>query len=218
MAGSKIKTKVCGLKYVYITGEGRNGAMPGEPEHMQFVASAVMPKDGEAHKFLLGQIDAEWDTYKAQFGVKGRPKTNGIKDEFKNDPDGTIDPETEKIKKIPTGNVIATFKTNTKWPDGNAQVVKVKDRKGKDITAAIQAAEWSIGEGSQGIVHGTAMGNNTGGTHKVTLYLAAVQLAKLVKYEGNDVECDEIEGEDIDIGDEVEAIDSSDTAENTPNL
>ena len=215
---SKVKTKVCNLKYVFITGEGKNQAMPGEPERMQYVASTVMPKDGEAHKALLAQIDAEWETYKAQFGVKGKPKTNGIKDEYMKDPDGTIDPETEEIKKIPTGNVIATFKTNTTWPDGNAQVVKVKDRKGKDITAAIQAADWAIGEGSQGIIHGMASGNNVGGTHKVTLYLAAVQLAKLVKYEGNDVECDEIEGEDIDIGDEVEAIDSTDTAENTPNL
>lgn len=218
MAGSKVKTKVSNLKYVFITGEGKNQAMPGEPERMQYVASAVMPKDGEAHKFLLSQIDAEWDNYKAQFGVKGRPKTNGIKDEFMKDPKGEIDPETEEVKRIPTGNVLATFKTNTTWPDGNAQVVKVKDRKGKDITAAIQSADWAIGEGSQGIIHGTAMGNNVGGTHKVTLYLAAVQLAKLVKYEGNDVDCDEIEGEDIDLGDDVSAIDSSDTTENTPDI
>lgn len=218
MAGSKVKTKVGNLKYVFITGEGKNQAMPGEPKRMQFVASIVMPKDGEAHKAFEAQINAEWDTYKAQFGVKGRPKTNGIKDEFIKDPKGEIDPDTEEVKRIPTGNVIATFKTNTTWPDGNAQVVKVKDRKGKDITAAIQAADWAIGEGSQGIIHGIAMGNNVGGTHKVTLYLAAVQLAKLVKYEGNDVDCDEIDGEDIDIGDGVEAIDNSDTTDNSPDL
>jgi len=207
---SKVKTKVCNLKYVFITGEGKNQAMPGEPERMQFVASAVMEKDGEAHKFLEDQINAEWDAYKAQYGVKGKPKTNGIKDEYQKDPSGEIDPETEEVRRIPTGNVIATFKTNTTWPDGNAQVVKVKDHKGKDITTAIQAADWAIGEGSQGIIHGTASGNNVGGTHKVTLYLSAVQLAKLVKYEGNDVDCEEIDGEDIDLGDDVTAIDSSD--------
>jgi len=218
MAGTRVKTKVCNLKYVYITGEGKNQAMPGEPERMQYVASAIMPKDGEAHKHILEQINAEWDAYKAQYGVKGRPKTNGIKDEMVKDPSGEIDPETEEVRKIPTGNVIVTFKTNTKWPDGNPQVVKVKDRKGKDITAAIQAASWTIGNDSQGIIHGTAMANNIGGTHKVTLYLTAIQLAKLVKYEGNDVECEEIEGEDIDLGDEVPAIDAGDTPENTPNL
>lgn len=210
---SKVKTKVCKLKYVFIKGEGRNQAMPGEPERMQFVATAVMKKDGEAHKFLLSQIEAEWKQYKEQYGVKGLPKTNGIKDEFMKDPSGKIDPATEEIAKVPTGNVLATFKTNTTWPDGNPQVVKVKDRKGKDITEAVAAADWAIGEGSEGIIHGTAMANNIGGTHKVTLYLAAVQLAKLVKYEGNEVECDEIEGEDIDLGDDVSGIDASDTVD-----
>lgn len=212
MAGTRVKTKVGPLKYVYITGEGKNQAMPGEPERMQYTASIVMPKDGEAHKFLLDQIEEEWKAYKAKFGVKGRPKTNGIKDEYVKAPSGEIDPETEEVRRIPTGNVIATFKTNTTWPDGNPQIVKVKDRKGKDITEAIRAASWSIGEGSQGIIYGTAMGNNIGGTHKVTLYLTAIQLAKLVKYEGNDVEVEEIDGEDIDLGDDAPAIDSSDTS------
>jgi len=201
MAGTRVKTKVCTLKYVYIKGEGKNQAMPGKPERMQYVASAVMPKDGDAHKFLLAQIDSEWDSYKKQYGVKGKPKTNGIKEEYQKDPEGTIDPDTEEIKKIPTGNVIATFKTNTKWPDGNAQVVKVKDRKGADITAAVTEAEWTIGEGSTGVIHGTAMGNNVGSTHKVTLYLAAVQLATLKKYEGNEVQAEEIEGDDIELDD-----------------
>jgi len=212
MAGTKVKTKVCDLKYVYITGEGKNQAMPGEPERLQYVASAIMTENGEAHKYLLEQINTEWDSYKKRFSVKGRPKTNGIKIETVKDPSGAIDPETEEVKRIPTGNVIATFKTNTTWPDGNPQVVKVKDRKGGDITKAIQEASWSIGEGSLGIIHGTAMGNNVGGTHKVTLYLAAVQLAKLEKYEGNDVDCDEIEGEDLDLDDgatEIAATDES---------
>ena len=160
-----------------------------------------MPRNGDAHKFLLAQIDSEWDSYKKQYGVKGRPKTNGIKEEYQKDPKGTIDPDTEEVAKIPTGNVIATFKTNTHWPDGKAQVVKVKDRKGADITVAVTEAEWAIGEGSTGVIHGTAMGNNIGGTHKVTLYLAAVQLATLKKYEGNDVQTEEIEGDDIELDD-----------------
>lgn len=212
MAGTKVKTQVGGLKYVFITGEGKNQAMKGEEPRMQYVASLVCEKDGAIHKDMLAQIDAEWQEYKKAHGVKGLPKTNGIKDEMMKDPSGEIDPETEEVKKIPTGNVLITFKTNTKWPDGNAQEVKVKDRKGGDITKAIQQAEWAIGEGSQGRIFGTAMGNNIGGTQKVTLYLTGLQLAKLVKYEGNDIDADEIEGDDIDLGDEVEAIpESSDT-------
>jgi len=213
--GTKVKTKVGNLKYVFITGEGSNQAMKGEEPRMQYVASLVCPKNGEVHKHFEKQVMSEWESYKSQFGVKGLPKTNGIKDEMMKDPEGTVDPATEEVRRIPTGNVIIGFKTNTKWPDGNPQVVKVYDRKGTDITSAIRSVAWSIGEGSEGVIHGTAMGNNVGGTHKVTLYLTAVQLSKLVKYEGNEVETEELEGEDLDLGDAVTAIP---TAEETPDL
>ena len=202
---TKVKTKVGELKYVFIDGEGKNNAMPGEEPRMQYTVSWVVPKDGQEHKALLELINAEWKEYKERFGVKGLPKTNGIKEELIKDPSGEIDPATEDIRKIPSGNVIATFKTNTTWPDGKPQIVKVFDHKGNDITTAVTNAEWSIGNGSTGIIHGSATANNIGGTHKVTLYLAAVQLAKLVKYEGNDVDADEIDGEDIDLGEEAVA-------------
>jgi len=215
--GSKVKTKVGSLKYVFITGEGRNNAMQGEEPRMQYVASLCVPKDGEVHKHFKKQIDDEWKTYKEQFSVKGLPKTNGIKDELMKDPGGEIDPETEEIKKVPTGKVLITFKTNTKWPDGNPQVVKVFDGKGKNITEAVHSADWAIGEGSTGIIHGSAVGNNTGGTHKVTLYLTAVQLAKLVKYEGDEVDTEDIEdSEDIDLGEMVSAVDTEDSE--TPEI
>ena len=199
MAGTKVKTMVGNLKYVYIKGEGRNVAMDGEPPRMQYVASLVCPKDSDIAKDIIAQIDAEWESYKKQFGVKGKPKTNGIRDEMIKDPSGTIDPETEEVAKIPSGNILVTFKTMTTWPDGKPQVIKVKDRKGADITAAYHEAPWAIGEGSVGRIFGTAMGNNVGGSHKVTLYLTGIQLAKLVKYEGSDFEADEIEGEDFEI-------------------
>lgn len=210
---TKVKTKVGNLKYVFITGEGRNNAMPGEEPRMQFVASLSVPKDGEVHKAFLQLIDAEWKQYKEQFGVKGQPKTNGIKEEFKKDPNGTIDPITEEVARIPTGNVLINFKTNTVWPDGSPQVVKVYDHRGNDITVAISNVDWSIGDGSTGIIHGSASANNVGGTHKVTLYLTAIQIAKLVKYTGNDIDAEEIDGEDIDLGDSVSAISAEDSPE-----
>lgn len=213
---TKVKTKVSEFKFVFIDGGGRDQSMPGEEPRMQFLASIVCPKDGPVHKDMLAQIDAEWVRYKAEFNIKGLPKTNGIKDEMKPCESGEIDPATEKIKKVPTGNVLITFKTNTLWPDGNPQVVKVKDKNAKDITTAVHNAPWSIGDGTTGIIHGSAAGNSTGGTQKVTLYLAAVQIGKLVKYEGSEVEADEIEGDEIDLGDEVSAIEE--TAETKPDL
>ena len=208
--GTKVKTKVGELKYVFIDGEGKNNAMPGEEPRMQYTASIVFKENSPEHKAFKQLVDAEWKRYKTEFGVKGLPRTNGIKQEMMNDPDGTIDPATEAVRKVPTGNVLITFKTNTVWPDGKPQIIKVFDHKGRDITEAVRAADWSIGKGSTGIIHGVAQGNNIGGTHKVTLYLSAVQIAKLVKYEGNSIDADEIEGEDIDLDDNVAAVSEED--------
>lgn len=217
--GKTIVTPVGAIKYVFIDGEGRNQARPGEEAKMKFVASWVVPENGPEHKAVLAMIDAEWEDYKAKFGAKGKPKSNGIKLETMADPKGEIDPDTEEVRRIPTGNVILQFKTNTTWPDGKPQVVKVFDKDGNDITAAITAAPFSIGNGSTGVIHGTAQGNNVGGDHKVTLYLRAVQLATLDKYEGNEVQAEEIAGEAIDIGEYgVAGIGETPTAEQAPKL
>lgn len=213
--GLKVKTQVGDLKYVFITGEGRNNAMKGQEPRMQFVASIVTKKDSPLHKNIKAQVDAEWKAYKEAFNVKGLPKSTGIKDLLMPDPKGTIDPETEEVAKVPSGDVIITFKTSTTWPDGNAKQVKVYDHKGSDISAAVLNAGWGIGEGSKGIIHGVAQGNNTGDKQKVTLYLNAVQLSKLVKYEGDSIDAEEIEGEDIDLGEDAVAAISE---EETPNL
>lgn len=195
----KIKTPLGELKYVFITGEGRNQAMPGEKERMMYVASLELIKDSKEHKALLAEINKEWDAYKEKNGLKPAqlPKTNGIK------------PVLNKETGAETDKVLVTFKTDTKWKGGKPQVIKVFDSKGKDITEAVHAAQWTIGNGSTGVLHGSAVGNNVGGAHKVTLYLTAVQLAKLVKYEGAAIELDELDGEDIDLGDGVAAIDET---------
>lgn len=192
---TKIQTPLAQLKYLFIDGEGRNTAMPGEPERRMYVASLVMKKDSKEHKALEAAIDEEWAKYKTEAGLKPavKPKTNGIKPVFNTDK--------ETGEKTETDEVIATFKTNVAWPDGNPQVVKVFAGSGKDITEAVRAANWKIGNGSTGVIHGTAAGNNAGGNHKVTLYLAGIQLATLVKYEGNEIEAEDIGGDDIDLGD-----------------
>lgn len=201
--GTKVKTMPDEIRWVFIKGEGRNNAMQGEEPRMQFVASALLEKNGAAHKHIEAQIDAEWELYKKEFGVKGKPKTNGIKDYMIADPSGEIDPETEEVRRIESGKVLVTFKSNVAWPDGKPQVIKVFKGDGTDITAAYRAADWAIGEGSKGIIHGVAQGNNVGGTHKVTLYLSAVQLTKLVKYEGSEMDVEQVEGyEDFDLGDD----------------
>jgi hypothetical protein len=196
---TKIKTPLGELKYVFITGAGRNQAMPGADERMQFVASLELTKDSKEHKALVASINTEWDAYKVKAGLKPavQPKTNGIK------------PVLDKETGAETDKVLVTFKTDTHWKDGKPQVVKVYDHKGADITTAVHSASWSIGSGSTGVIHGSASGNDVGGAHKVTLYLTAVQIAKLTKYEGSAVECDDLEGDDIDLGECVAGIDET---------
>nr|DAX61376.1 MAG TPA: DNA helix destabilizing protein [Caudoviricetes sp.] len=201
---TKVKTKVGELKYVYINGEGRNTAMPGEEPRMRYQISWVVPEDSEEHKHLQALVDEEWANYKAENKVKGKPHTNGIKQELINDPSNEIDPDTEKVRKIPSGNIIATFSTNVVWPDGKPQEIKVYDPKGSNITGAIEDADFKIGNGSRGIVFGSAVANNIGGKHKVSLYLTGIQLAKLVKYMGQELDVDEIDGEEFDITGEGE--------------
>jgi hypothetical protein len=198
MAGTKIKTPLGELKYIFITGEGRNQAMPGQPERMQYVASVELQRDSKEHKAIIAEINKEWDAYKERAGLKPatQPKTNGIK------------PVLDKETGAETDKVLVTFKTDTKWKDGKPQVVKVFDGKGKDITEAVHGAQWTIGNGSTGVIHGSAQGNDVGGAHKVTLYLTAVQLGKLVKYEGAAIELDEIEGDDLDLDGGVSAIEA----------
>lgn len=200
---TKFKTPLGELKYVFITGEGRNQAMPGNEERMQFVASLELTKGSVQHKALQASINAEWDAYKVKAGLKPavQPKTNGIK------------PVLDKETGAETDKVLVTFKTDTKWRDGKPQIIKIFDHKGSDITTAVHNAGWSIGTGSTGVIHGSASGNDVGGAHKVTLYLTAVQIAKLVKYEGSSVDCDELEGDDIDLEDSVSSIEADEKPE-----
>lgn len=209
--GTKIKTPIGELMYINITGEGKNTAMPGEAARMCFVVSLKLKKDSEEHKAVQGIINEEWKRYCAETGTKGRPKTTGIKPVMVPElVDGKpkLD-EYGAVVKVESDEVLVNFSTGTKWTSGEAQVVKVFDNKGNDVTVAIQRAQWKIGNGSKGIVHGMAMGNSVGGTAKVSLYLSAIQLSKLVKYEGDTIDAEEIEGEDLDLGDDSMAALSS---------
>lgn len=205
--GTKLDTPVGELMYINITGDGKNTAMPGEPARMCFVCSIKFKKDSEELKVIQGIINEEWKRYCTETGIKGRPKTTGIKPVMVPklvDGKPELDDYGAPIK-VESDEVLVNFSTGTKWQDGSPQEVKVFDHKGSDVTSIIKAATWKIGNGSKGKVFGTASGNSTGGTAKVSLYLRGIQLAKLVKYEGSTIDAEEIEGEDIDISDDISA-------------
>lgn len=222
----KLKTPIGKLKYCFIKGEGRNQEIdPKLPANMCYTASVVVPKDSKEHKAFEAELTKVWNEYKkVQASAKGTLKTSCIKEETIKDPVGTIDPETDEVKRLPTGNIIITAYTKTTWADGKPKLVKKLSGKGDDITKSFDAVDWNIGEGSTGVVHGVAVGNTGGGKAKITFYLSAVQIAKLVKYEGDAIDAEDIGGDDIDLTDAitVEMVDtgagSEPTSEETPRV
>lgn len=197
-----IKTGKGTLMYITITGEGRNGAMKGQPERMQYMASVVLKKDSPEHKELAAQIKEVWEEYSKANGIKGAPKSNGIKPVMVETDE--LDEYGAKVK-VPTDEVIVTFKTDVKWKDGNPKIIDVFQPSGKKCTDAIQAADWKIGNGTLGKIYGVASANDVGGTHKVSLYLSAVQLAgNLVKYTGSTVQAEALEDvEDMEFDEDL---------------
>jgi len=220
MAKVKLSTKVGELKYVFIKGEGRNQEIdPTATPNMCFTANVVFPKDSEQHKHILEGLNRAWEEYKKEEPkAKGTLKSSSLKDEYIKDPKGEIDPETDEVRRIPTGNVIVSAYTKTTWADGKSKIVKLFDGKGNDITVGYANVDWSIGEGSTGVLHTIAVGNTGGGNAKITLYLNAVQLGKLVKYEGDSIETATDLGEEIDMGDAVSALPTDDSSDNKPDI
>ncbi len=215
---SKLALPLGALQYVMITGEGKNNAMKGEEPSMQFVASVKYHKDSTELSELKAKLTTIWDEYKTtEHSAKGTlsygrlSKCAGVKPitvevEDKSD----IDPETEKVRRVETDYVMVSAKTNVAWPDGNLKVVDVyanqKDASGKiyagKVTDKINAAAWTIGNDSTGILHLEVKGNTIGGKAKLTFYLQAVQLVKLIKYTGGDVEVVATPEEETDFGED----------------
>jgi len=217
-----IKTPMGELMYVFIKGEGRNTAMAGQPERMQYVASIRFKEGSPEHKEFEAQLWDLWREYQEKTGFKGKPaKTDkgeymiGLKKEYISEGSGEIDPETGQVRKIPSGYVLANFKTNTTWADGNPKVVKVFDFKGRDITEAYQNVDWAIGNGTIGKIYGVASANNAGGKHKISLYLSGVQIIKnLQKYSPDGI----ADVDQYDDGEEIDFNESTSDAENVEKV
>tara|TARA_B110000211_G_C14066267_1_gene547794 strand:- start:1782 stop:2396 length:615 start_codon:yes stop_codon:yes gene_type:complete len=78
------------------------------------------------------------------------------------------------------GKVVFKFSTGTKWPDGGHKSINVYNSRGIDITEDFK--ETKIANGSLGCVNGTFGIYDRG----CTLYLDAIQIAKLIEYkQGN---------------------------------
>ena len=176
MKAVKVKNPPVGqLEWVFIQGEGRNQAEAGKPAKMQKTATLVLQKDSAEAKGLIEQIEATWELYKsdnAKIKSATQPKSLGYK--AIKDPDTGAD----------TDMLAFQFKTNSFFPDGKPNNVKTFNSKGQQV----DMGETIIGNGSLGVIFGAMGGYEYTGTFGISLYLTAVQVAKLVEGTGEAVE------------------------------
>lgn len=174
------------LEWVFITGEGK----PNMSGKMQYTANVVLdPKVHAEHAEFLKKIDAYWEANKPK-GFKGTAKSLGYYlYDLVLDKNGepVLDDKGKKTYN-PDGKVYLAFKTGTSYKDGSPKEIKIYNAKAKRV--ALGATK--IGNGSIGHISG-AMGvyENRGPKGNlidagVTLYLDAIQITKLVPYEGGD--------------------------------
>jgi len=210
--------------FINIKGTGYNKEKRvGKEPRMVYSADLIIGKDSPILKEIKIQAEALWDEFKTTYGYKGaltygyNSKCVGITPHRIPDPEGTIDPETEAVQYIDTGDWVIKAYTNVSSAKGDT-IVKVFDHKGTDISTAYQNVEWNIGSDSTGGLMVSLCANDAGGTPKVTIYLQGVQVAKLVKYEGNTMEIVNIEGEDIDLDGGMPAIVDTEAGDTEPDI
>lgn len=171
MANVKIKSPKGELRWVTITGEGKEN-LSGK---MQYVASVVIDESVPEHKAFIDQVNEFWEDNKpAKYNLA--PKSTGIYPLKEKDADGNA-------VEVP-GKFYVQFKTGTTFQDGAEKVIATYNAKGKKVSLGSQ----TIGNGSVGIIAGS-MGiyeNKKGNAilnAGVTLYLDAIQITKFVPYE-----------------------------------
>jgi len=173
-------TPIGELHWVVVDGDGIDASMEKDGSKMVFQASLHLASDSKEAKEFKAKLNEVWAQYKADNKLKGKPKSLGYK-ELTDDNDE------------PTGIIEFRAKTNVTFKDGKPNKVKVFNAKGQDITEAYAESTTKIGNGSIGRLYVTLRGYSVPGNAGVSIYLAAVQIAKLVPYEGNNVEAKELD-------------------------
>ena len=121
-----------------------------------YTVDLVLPPEEAAP--LIEKLDELWEENKPK-GAKA-PKSMGYKEK--------------------DGDIVFTFKTKTVYPSGDPKEIAVYNAKAQKVQLSDR-----IGNGSKGCVSGMASVYDAGvAARGVTLYLDAIQLLKLVKYEG----------------------------------
>ena len=178
----KIKTPVGELRWAFIMGDGRDVSDEKDGSKMKKEVSVIFKQGSKEAEMLKAEIAKVWEEFKtanpAVIKKAQEPKSQGYK------------VVTDKDTGEPTDEISFKFSTNSFYQDGKPAVVPTYDAKGNKF-----ALHSRPGNGSLGLVFGTAAGYIHKGNAGITLYLTAIQIAKLVEA------TDSIEASDLgDIG------------------
>lgn len=160
------KTAVGTLMWVYVTGDGRDNSEAKDGSKMQKVATIHLQKDTKECKQMIEALHTAWEEYAQEAHLKAniQPKTLGYK--VVKDAEG-----------VETDIIAFQFKTNTFFPDGRRNEVKIYNAAG----APVELGDTLIGNGSIGVIHGEVAGYCFAKQYGLSLYLKGVQIAKLEK-------------------------------------
>jgi hypothetical protein len=175
-----IKTPCCGKLYWVKGIVEENGVLNELSNKYERSVTIRHKKDLDPCKRLIAEIDKFWKEARKELGIKQKePKSTIYKPVL--DDEGN---ETDEIE--------FKFKTNAKFPNGKVNWVKVFNAKGQDVTESFVEKGTLIGNDSIGIIHGSLAIYTYAKQYGITGYLTAIQLAKLVEYNPNNVEPEDL--------------------------
>jgi len=193
-----IKTPLAPLNWVNVRGQGKlkmKAEDNGKVENYQYVAQAVLT-EAQA-KSLNKQVDDFWRKNKPDGCGKRRfelvkEETTIVKDAAGN---SKLDSDDEPIREK-TGKWLIQAKTITHWPkDGKQNVVKILGSNGSTLPETHPSIESGIGNGTEGIIHGSLGITAYSGNEGVVMYLSGIQIKEstLTEASGEEIQADEIE-------------------------
>ncbi|MCI4437340.1 MAG: hypothetical protein JHC33_11095 [Ignisphaera sp.] len=201
IAKMTFKTPLAPLLWVNISGKGKKKYDPqntlddNDPSSFQYTATARLTK-AQADA-VVAQLKEFWKNNKPAGATS--MKYDLVKPELEKvlDKDGRpVEDEDGNPVTKETGFYLMQAKTITQWEDGKPNVIKTLRANGQPLDLHGKV----IGDGSEGVIHGTIGVNAFKGNEGLNFYLTGVQLKKFVEYTGTELEADDL-GEDEGLDD-----------------
>ena len=203
------KTPLCGLSWANIAGQGKLKFDPEKKLDKNDASSYIYTITGTITADEAEVMNKDFNKFWRENKPAGvtKQKYDLIKKELIPDLDADGKEQKDEDDAVimkHTGKYTIVAKTNTVWPSGDANVVKVM----RANKAPLNLGKKVIGLGSTGVIHGQLGISAFKGNEGLAFYLTAVQLKKFVEYVGGG----EVNSEDLGEDEGMDDLDL-DTAE-----